>query len=86
MVPGAGGIVGPGGSDAGRAGRGGSTIDDDSSGPSPVTKERPEGNTARGEEFKLNPAREKPASAVFRICGAKTWVSCKLATWLRSVA
>src|SRR6266699_6344006 len=37
-------------------------------------------------ESKLNAARENPVRAVLRSRGEKTWVSCTLATWLRSNA
>jgi len=55
-------------------------------GPNPRTNESLAGNEARGDESRLKPARENPASNVFRNRGEKTCVSCALATWARSVS
>src|SRR5208337_1004226 len=55
-------------------------------GPNPRTNESLAGNEASGDESKLKPAREKPASNVFRNRGEKTWVSCALATWARNLS
>ena len=52
--------------------------------PRPATKERLAGNEANRAESRLNPAREKPARKVFNIPGEMMWVSCTLATCIRS--
>ena len=85
-IPDIGGVVRAGRRDRRRAG-GGDAAADRRSRPvrrrSRTTGSRETSSAKRGS--KLNAAREKPARNVFSICGEKTCVSCRLATWLRSV-